>query len=79
MEAKHAQRIARLMQGGNQYSATVVRSTADGMTVMIRETSQHPSQAGKLSFPPKGMEEFRAYATDKMLKERERRRSPAIR
>jgi tetratricopeptide (TPR) repeat protein len=68
VEAKHAQRIARLMQGGNQYSATVVRSTADGMTVMIRETSQHPSQAGKLSFPPKGMEEFRAYATDKMLK-----------
>lgn len=68
VEPKHAQRIARLMQGGNKYSATVVKSTADGMTVMIRETFQHPSQAGKLSFPPKGMEEFRHYATDKLLK-----------
>jgi len=38
------------------------------MTVMIRETYQDPSQAGKLSFPPKGMDEFRAYAGDRMLK-----------
>jgi hypothetical protein len=68
VEPKHAQRIARLMKGGNRYSATVVRSVAEGMTVMIRETFQHPSQAGKLSFPPKGMEEFRTYGTDKLLK-----------
>jgi hypothetical protein len=38
------------------------------MTVMIRETFQHPSQAGKLSFPPKGMEEFKPYVGDKLLK-----------
>jgi len=56
------------MLGGNQYSASVVKSTADSMTVMIRETNQHPSQAGKLSFPPKGMEEFRPFASDKLLK-----------
>jgi tetratricopeptide (TPR) repeat protein len=68
VELKHAQRLTRLMQGGNQYSATVVGSTAEMMTVMIRETHQDPSQAGKLSFPPKGMAEFRAYATDKLLK-----------
>jgi tetratricopeptide (TPR) repeat protein len=68
VEAKHAQRLARLMLGGNQYSATVVRSAADMVTVMVRETYQHPSQDGKLSFPPKGMEEFRPYATDKLLK-----------
>jgi tetratricopeptide (TPR) repeat protein len=68
VEPKHAQRLARLMKGGNQYSATVVRSTAETMTVMVRETFQHPSQAGKLSFPPKGMEEFRTYATDKLMK-----------
>jgi hypothetical protein len=61
VEPKHGQRIARLAQGGNKYSAVVVKSSADGMTVMIRETFQHPDQAGKLSFPPKGMEEFRAY------------------
>jgi tetratricopeptide (TPR) repeat protein len=68
VEPKHSQRLARLMLGGNQYSATVVRSVADMVTVMIRETYQHPSQAGKLSFPPKGMEEFRSYATDKLLR-----------
>jgi hypothetical protein len=68
VEPKHAQRLSRLMQGGNQYSATVVRSTAETMTVMIRETLQHASQAGKLSFPPKGMAEFRAYGSDKLSK-----------
>lgn len=68
VEPKQATRLIRLMLGGNKYSAVVVKSTAEGMTVMIRETYQHPSQAGKLSFPPKGMEEFRAYGSDKLLK-----------
>jgi hypothetical protein len=68
VEVKHAPRLVRLMLGGNQYSGTVVRSTADMVTVMVREVYQHPSQAGKLSFPPKGMEEFRTYATDKLIK-----------
>jgi hypothetical protein len=68
VEPKHAQRLIRLILGGNKYSAVVVKSTADGMTVMARETFQHPSQAGKLSFPPRGMEEFRPYVGDKLLK-----------
>ncbi len=68
VDQKYALRLVRLMQGGNQYTASVVKSTADMMTVIIRETYQHPSQAGKLSFPPKGMEEFRPYASDKLLK-----------
>jgi hypothetical protein len=68
VEPKHAQRLIRLMLGGNRYSAVVVKSTADGMTMMVRETYQHPSQAGKLSFPPRGMEEFRPYIGDKLIK-----------
>jgi hypothetical protein len=68
VDTKYAPRLVRLMLGGNQYSASVVKSTAESMTVIIRETFQHPSQAGKLSFPPKGMEEFRPYASDKLLK-----------
>ncbi len=68
VEPKHAPRLLRLMLGGNKYSAVVVKSTADGMTVMVRETYQDPSQVGKLSFPPKGMEEFRAYGSDKFTK-----------
>jgi hypothetical protein len=68
VEPKHAPRLIRLMLGGNKYSATVVKSTAEGMTVMVRETYQDPSQSGKLSFPPKGMAEFRAYGSDKLTK-----------
>jgi hypothetical protein len=68
VEPKHAQRLIRLMLGGNKYSAVVVKSTADRMTVMVREAYQHPSQTGKLSFPPRGMEEFRPYVGDKLLK-----------
>jgi Tetratricopeptide repeat len=68
VEPKHAPRLVRLMLGGNKYSAAVVKSTADGMTVMVREIYQDPSQAGRLSFPPKGMEEFRAYGSDKLTK-----------
>lgn len=68
VEPKAAQRLIRLVLGGNKYSAVVVRSAAEGMTVMIRETYQHPKMVGKLSFPPKGMEEFRAYGSDKFTK-----------
>jgi hypothetical protein len=68
VDPKYGLRLARLIIGGNQYSASVVKSTADGMTVIIRETFQHPSQAGKLSFPPRGQEEFRPYGSDKLLK-----------
>lgn len=62
VESKYAQRLIRLMLGGNKYTASVVKSTMDAMTVIIRETYQDPSQAGKLSFPPKGMEEVRPYS-----------------
>jgi hypothetical protein len=68
VDPKYAQRLVRLMLGGNQYTASVVKSTMDMMTIIIRETYQHPSQAGKLSFPPKGMDEFRPYVGDKLLK-----------
>jgi hypothetical protein len=68
VEPKHAQRLIRLMLGGNKYSAVVVKSTAEGMTVMVREIYQHHSQVGKLSFPPRGMEEFRPYIGDKLIK-----------
>jgi tetratricopeptide (TPR) repeat protein len=68
VDPKHAQRLARLILGGNQYTAAVIKSVADMMTIIIREVYQHPSQAGKLSFPPKGMEEVRPYFSDKIYK-----------
>jgi hypothetical protein len=68
IDPKYALRLIRLILGGNEYKASVVKSTADMMTVIVRETFQHPAQAGKLSFPPKGMNEFRPYVGDKLLK-----------
>ena len=56
------------MAGGNQYVASVIKSTEDMMTIIIREMYQDPSQAGRLSFPSKGLEEVRPYAGDKVFK-----------
>ena len=49
-------RLLRLLSGGNRYSSTVVGSSDNYISVMIREIYQHPSQAGKLSFPAKMVE-----------------------
>ncbi len=68
VDPRHAQRLIKLMEGGNKYSAAVVSSSEAGMTVVIRETYQDPSQAGRPSFPPRGLEEVRPYASDRILK-----------
>ena len=51
MEVRHALRLAKLMNGGNRYSATVVSADDKKVAVMIREIYQHPSQSGQISFP----------------------------
>ena len=68
VETKYSSRLIRLILGGNQYAASVVKSTSEFMTLIIREIFQHPSQVGKLSFPPRGMEEVHPYGSDKLLK-----------
>jgi hypothetical protein len=68
VDPRHAQRLARLMAGGNRYTAAVVSSTVDMLTVIIREIYQDPSQVGRLSFPPKGLEEVRPYVSDQAFK-----------
>lgn len=59
---KHGQRLIKLMEGGNQYTAAVVRASEEVLTVIIREVFQHPSQVGKFSFPTRGTEGTRSYA-----------------
>jgi tetratricopeptide (TPR) repeat protein len=68
LEPKHAQRLIRLMEGGNEYSAAIVSSAEDKMTVIIREVYQHPSQAGRLSFPARETEGLRTYVSDRILR-----------
>ena len=61
-------RLIKLMQGGNQYTATVINASEDGVTVIIREVYQDPSQAGRLSFPPRGAEPTRSYISDRIIR-----------
>ena len=68
VEPKHGQRLIKLMERGNRYTAAIINSTEEAVTVIIREVYQHPSQAGRLSFPPKGAESFRPYAGDRIIR-----------
>jgi len=68
VEPKHAQRLIRLMTGGNEYSAAVVSSTEDTANIIIREVYQHPSQDGRLSFPAREFKSPRPYLSDRVIK-----------
>jgi len=65
---KQAKRLILMTRGGNKYSAAVVSSTDNEMAVIIRETFQAPSQAGRVSFLPKGMADVRPIIADAILK-----------
>jgi len=55
VETEHGQRLARLMIGGNQYSSAVVSLAEGTLSVIVREVYRDPSQAGRASFPSKGV------------------------
>ena len=59
VEPRHGQRLLKLMEGGNKYIATIIRSSEEAATIIIREVYQHPSQAGRPSFPSRGPESLR--------------------
>ena len=69
VEPKLGQRLIKLMDGGNQYTAAIVSSAENHLTVIIREVYQDPSQAGILSFPTKGFKSPRPYVTNKLFKD----------
>lgn len=66
VETRHGQRLIKLMQGGNKYTAAIINLTDEAVTVIIREVYQHRSQAGQPSFPSRGPEGFRPYAGDRI-------------
>lgn len=70
VEPKHAQRLIRLIKGGNEYAVTVVSSSENSMVVIIREVYQHPSQSGQPSFPGRGYGTPGAYTGDRLLRQR---------
>ena len=68
VEPRVGLRLARLMGGGNRYSAALV-STGNSPRVIVREEYQDPSQAGKVSFPKSNINEVRAYTRRNFLRE----------
>jgi hypothetical protein len=68
VEPKYGQRIVRLMNGGNKYSGAIVNASENAVNVMIRETFQHPSQIGQLSFPTRGVEGARTEIADRVIR-----------
>jgi len=63
VEPRHGQRLIKLIEGGNKYEAAIISSSAEAVSVIIREVYQHRSQAGQPSFPSRGPE---SYAEDRI-------------
>jgi hypothetical protein len=68
VEPKLAQRLIKLIEGGNQYVAAIAGMREGEVRVFVRETFQHPSQLGKLSFPPTVTETFRPYVKERLVR-----------
>ncbi len=69
IEPKLAMRLSKLMSGGNKYAAAVAGIDENGVRVIIKETFQHPSQAGRLSFPAgKAGDAIRPYTKESLIR-----------
>lgn len=70
VEPRLSQRLIDLIKGGNRYASAIVSLDDSQVRIIIRETYQDPSQAGKVSFPSKGPEAatVRPYIKDTLLR-----------
>lgn len=68
VELKHGVRLVKLIEGGNKYAAAILNVGEGEVQVVIKETYQHPSQAGHLSFPVKAVEHLRPHAKESLLR-----------
>jgi tetratricopeptide (TPR) repeat protein len=55
VEPKLAKRLLGLIATGNRYTAAVTTAGQNAISIIIRETYQHPGNRGKFSFPPKAL------------------------
>ena len=67
VEPKLGQRLIKLMDGGNEYIAAISALDSSVVRLFIRETFQHASLTGKLSFPPTVTETVRPYVKGRLL------------
>jgi tetratricopeptide (TPR) repeat protein len=66
--SKQGQRLIKLIEGGNKYTAAVVTSNENLISVIIRETYQDPGQIDQVSFPGKRLEEVQPYVSDRVFR-----------
>jgi tetratricopeptide (TPR) repeat protein len=64
IEPKLAQRVIRLIEMGNQYSAAVTSTDEQAVRVILRETHRAPSMGNRPSFPTTVTDLGRAYTRD---------------
>ncbi len=67
VEPRIGLRMARMMTAGNLYNAALVTATGS-LKVMLRETFQHPSQIGRVSFPQSRTTDVRGYTRRGLLR-----------
>ena len=72
VEPRLANRLLKFIEGGNQYAAGITDLDDGTIRIIIRETFQHPSQLGRVSFPPRvgagTSETVRPYIKDSILR-----------
>jgi hypothetical protein len=68
VEPRMGKRLIKLMEVGNQYVAAISGLHDEDVKVFIRETFQHPSQVGRLSFPPAVADAFRPYLKERLIR-----------
>lgn len=68
VEPKLAQRIIHFTQVGNQYVAAIKSLDGREVRVFIRETVQHPSLAGRATFPTRAESNHRGYTRDSLFR-----------
>ena len=69
IEPKLAMRLSKLMTGGNKYAAAIAGIRENTIRVIIKETFQHPTQVGRLSFPAgKAGEGIRPYIRESLVR-----------
>jgi tetratricopeptide (TPR) repeat protein len=78
VEPKHGLRLIKLIEGGNSYAAAIFRMEENEVKVIIREMYQHPSQAGRVSFPVGVTERLRSYIEEAALGELTAEESEAL-
>jgi hypothetical protein len=68
LEPRLAQRLIHFMNAGNQYQAAVMSVDGHEARIFIRETLQHPSLAGRPTFPTRVDAAHRAYTRDTLFR-----------